>query len=435
MLSTSLTISDDNKVVTFIRIYFDEAIYKITTIEDEEILPDYKKRLFADNEIILSTEWDNPEKGLTYNEAVELKIPRYIKNDYLSGFFNSLYPNEGQSDWYNRKVEIGLGWQNDPELNENRIFWIYSGYIKSYSYDPNYLTFKVDFSLRDIEVPTEKFTKQEFPNIPEDNENKVKPIVFGRLDYSFLYFDDGVGDKIVNIHQLAPAVLVDSVNATFYISQLPGYVTPDLKRLNSGTTFVQFNHIVYYDNNNDCCIAFINQQITGGAEVNNNNRYTIRLINANGTNQLKVYFKYKPRAPGKYTNNVAKKLLERIAGGETYFIEAYQELSFKIDDFENNIYGNYVLNQLRLVLHTTTPNQQIRFAVYNKNTNNIEDIFDTTTSSPKTFHTIFPSKFNKNCEIYIQSRQTQYPFYPIYVRNIYIIGFDISHNNQGLLLE
>lgn len=429
MITLNQTPDNDNKLIVFIRIYFDDTIYKIANKETS--ITGYNNNIIEDLELVINNQNESHDKGLVIPDDFELKIPRYLKNDYLSDYQNAFYPNTGKTKFYKRKVEVGIGWEGI--MFETQITWIYKGVIKEFQYDTIEMSFTIGIEFDNIEVPTEKFNRNEYPNIPEENAGKVKPIVFGMMDKSFLWYETGsIPTNIFNYHYIAPAILVDKTKALFFVSQFASVIIPNNKALDNGGSQLYKYHIVRYEEEVDLGVAYINNNFTDGAIIYNDaNGYRIQLLDdTNGVNNnIIAYFKYCPRSIGRFKAGYSEKLILRNAGNDTYIMPTLTNFSYNLDELAPELIG--VLNNLNVafVVHCSTGTSNLELKYYDKTTSTFVDLQTYSTTNLRTTIVNAGNLYNKlngNYELVLRWNSLTT------IWKLYIIGFNTIATNSIL---
>jgi hypothetical protein len=338
----------DNELIYFIEIYFDDFVYRLS--KKDYVLNngqyEFKGNLKEDFNLTLTTDIESFSNLIANQNEFVIKIARYTDNGYLSGYFNSLYPTPNKTKWLNRKVRIGIGWEGIYAYA--MITWIYEGWITNYEYDYAELTFTIGNQIVDISIPNELITKEEFPNAPEQSIGRPKPIVFGEFNKCFLFSGtNDIAENYIDYFLLAPAILVDKLNGTFFVCQHKNNLDYDNLFVYYGNSKINgYRWLVYYDLNTNASIGIINRLFENGlGETNDENNYLLQLLIPNAENDLRIYFKYRPTKVGKFVAyNYAGssiELIKRTSWLETQIFGNWQMFSFELDALPNNTFGDF----------------------------------------------------------------------------------------------
>ncbi len=407
----------DSELIYFILIEFEDTTYKISS--KGNVLSGWKAVLIEDFEIKISSDYLGIEKGINFGDDITIVIPRYLTNDYFSSFHNSLYPVIGKSKFLNNKVKIGVGW--DGIYNENQITWIFEGRIADYTINYDSLEFTVldNIGNYEIDVPNELLSKYEFPNIPDENVGKPKPIVFGKLDYSFLYYESGT-NNLSDRSYLCKAFLVDKINGIYYISQFESNNLPINYSLNYGLGAISgIVFLVYYENDSGTEVAITNKILAeGGIILNDSDGYRIQLLQT-GINDLRLYWKYRFKNLFKYKAQNSYKLIEKTNMDYVYF-GAGSVINLEFDNLFNKDMGLKVNDNYALMMHTVAGSNVATLSFYNKKNDSYSNYYNLNTVYPKTMvlNYLPADNISDYClNIYVNNL--------LQVSRIYYIAFDV----------
>jgi hypothetical protein len=174
------TSESDNKLVTFVEINFGKFIYRISE-KNFRLENEWLEELGDSINFEIGLEKNN-FFDVTYSNNIEIKLKRFNTSSFLTLFHSGLFPNYDKPNPLNAIVKIGIGYVNLS--SENEIIWLFTGKIVEYKYNFVEMIFSVSniYNLSSVTIPSQKITRDKFPNAPELNLDTPIPIHIGNLD-------------------------------------------------------------------------------------------------------------------------------------------------------------------------------------------------------------------------------------------------------------